>query len=113
MNVTRPIQEAKFVLEDLGLDHFYDRLVIFVMCGITLVMCVITVLMSCKMRLDILQRVDTVMRETGVNGIVRTDQPSDDSVPLMSSYRTVPRIRPRRHGLTDENIETMAQAVHR
>lgn len=126
MNVTRPIleaklvledlslaiQEAKFVLEDLDLDHFYDRLVIFIMCGVTLVMCVITVLMSCKMRLDILQRVDTVMRETGVNGIVRTDQPSDDSVPLMSPYRNVPR-RPRRQGLTDDSIETMAQAVHR
>ena len=83
------------------------------MCATTLFMCLITVVLSCKMRLDILERVDTVMRETGVNGLVRTDQPNDDSAPLMSAYRTVPRIRPRRtHGLTDENIDSMAQAVH-
>ena len=113
MNVTRPIHEARLVLEDLDLDHFYDRLVIYVMCATTLFMCLITVVLSCKMRLDILERVDTVMRETGVNGLVRTDQPNGDSEPLMSGYRTVPKIRPRRtHGLTDENIDSMAQAVH-
>ena len=84
------------------------------MCAATLFMCLITVILSCKMRLDILDRVDTVMRETGINSIVRADQPNNENEPLMTGYRTGTKPKTRRVpiSITEENIDAMAHAVN-
>ena len=84
------------------------------MCAVTLCMCMITVILSCKMRLDILDRVDTVMRETGINSIVRADQPNNENEPLMSGYRTGTKSKTRRApiSITEENMEAVAQAMN-
>ena len=74
------------------------------------------------MRLDILDRVDTVMRETGVNGIVRADQPNgqsrteerhlDESEPFMAGHRSGTKSGNRRVAITDENIDAITSALN-
>ena len=75
------------------------------------------------MRLDMLERVDTVMRETGINSIVRADQPNgqsrteerhlDESEPFMTGHRSGTKSGNRRVALTDENIEALTSALNR
>ena len=114
VNVSSPLYESRLILDDLDLDHYYDRLVIYIMCAATLFMCLITVIMSCKMRLDILDRVDTVMRETGINSIVRADPPISKNEPLMSGYRSGTKSKTRRVpiSISEENMEAVAQAMN-
>ena len=90
LNVSSPLHESRLILDDLDLDHYYDRLVIYIMCGMTLCICMLTVTLSCKMRQDSIERIDTVMRETGINAIVRADQPSEGE-PLICNDRARPK----------------------
>ena len=90
VNISSPLHESRLILDDLDLYHYYDRLVIYIMCTVTLGMCMLNIILSCKMRQDILDRVDTVMRETGINSIVRADQPSEGE-PLIRNYEARPK----------------------
>ena len=92
------------------------------MCASTLFMCFVAIALSCKMRLDMLERVDAVMRETGINSIVRADQPSnqsrieerhlDERDPFINGQRSGTKSSNRRFVLTNDNIEAITSAVN-
>ena len=92
------------------------------MCASTLFMCFVAIAVSCKMKLDMLERVDQVMRQTGIGGIIRAEQPSnhsrieeshpDERIHLINVPRTETKTSNRKFVLSNDNIEAITRAVN-
>ena len=54
------------MIDDLDLDHMINRVVIYVVCGGNLILCGITIYLFLSVRRDIIERIDLVMQQAGV-----------------------------------------------
>ena len=65
--VKEKVDEADIQIDDLNLDHFIDRIVMYIVCGGSLLMCGITIYLFQSVHHDIIRRIDIVMRQAGVH----------------------------------------------
>ena len=65
--IKEKVDEADLEIDDLNLDHFIDRLVIYIFCGGNMLLCAVTIYLFLRVRRDIIGRIDTVMRQAGVH----------------------------------------------
>ena len=59
--IKEKVDAADIQIDDLNLDHFIDRIVMYIVCGGNLLMCGITIYLFLSVRRDIIGRIDIVM----------------------------------------------------
>ena len=60
------MDEADLKIDDLNMDQFIDRLVIYIVCGANMLLCAITIYLFLKVRSDIISRINQVMQHAGI-----------------------------------------------
>ena len=60
------VDEADVELEGLNLDHFMDRIVVYVVTGANMLLCAITIYLFVKVKSDIIMRIDQVLQRAGI-----------------------------------------------
>ena len=65
-DVKAKVEEADIELEELDLDHFIDRFVIYIVCAANMVLCSISIYLVLMVRRDIIRRIDEVRKKAGI-----------------------------------------------
>ena len=65
-DIKSKVDEANIELDDLDMDHFIDRLVMFIACSGNMVLCAVSIYLFLRVRRDIIDRIDEVMRQAGI-----------------------------------------------
>ena len=59
--IKKKVDETDLEIDDLNLDHFIDRIVIYIVCSANILLCAITIYLFLKVWSDIIGRIDQVM----------------------------------------------------
>ena len=64
--IKKKVDEVDLEIDDLNLDHFIDRIVIYIVCSANMLLCAITIYLFGKVRRDIINGIDQVMKQAGL-----------------------------------------------
>ena len=64
--IKEKVDKADIQIDDLDLDHLIDRVVMYIVCGGNILLCGITIYLFLSVRHDIIERIDLVIGQAGV-----------------------------------------------
>ena len=64
--IKKKVDEVDLEIDYLNLDHFIDRLVIYIVCSANMLLCAITIYLFLKVQSDIIGRINQVMQHAGI-----------------------------------------------